>query len=256
MLVDVAHAVVGIRGKVCRKCGEWKPIEAYSKKLNGTQPVCRVCDVKRVTASYDPDKRREYNRAYRAANKEAIAVQGKEYRDANKDRIREREHAFYMNHRDEMLARDRAYRERNRDRIIEWAREYREANREKIRESDRAAYPLRKEQIAARLRAWRKTERGRDADRAKAHRRRAQKIASGTLVTTEDLSAIRAAQTDKRGRLICWRCRKPINGTPDLDHFIPLSRGGLHTPGNLHFMHARCNRSKHAKHPHDLGMLI
>jgi 5-methylcytosine-specific restriction endonuclease McrA len=88
------------------------------------------------------------------------------------------------------------------------------------------------------------------------HRRRARKLATGGTFTTADLDAIRAAQTDKRGRLICWRCGKPIKGTPELDHWIPIARGGRNDAGNLHYMHATCNRNKGAKLPTEIGRLI
>lgn len=79
--------------------------------------------------------------------------------------------------------------------------------------------------------------------------------AEGTY-SAGDLAAIRAAQTDKCGRLICWRCGKPIKGTPHLDHWIPLAKGGANEAGNLHYMHGRCNQSKGAKHPTEIGRLL
>lgn len=78
----------------------------------------------------------------------------------------------------------------------------------------------------------------------------------GKRISGKDVADIRKSQTDKKGRLICWRCRSPITDKPELDHFIPLAKGGSNVPGNLHFMHYDCNRSKRAIHPHDLGMLI
>lgn len=75
-------------------------------------------------------------------------------------------------------------------------------------------------------------------------------------VTADELWAIRAAQTDKRGQLICWKCGKPITDTPHLDHWYPVIRGGTSDAGNLHYMHAKCNLSKGAKHPTEIGRLI
>jgi 5-methylcytosine-specific restriction endonuclease McrA len=86
--------------------------------------------------------------------------------------------------------------------------------------------------------------------------RRHQLISNGGSFTADDLVAIRAAQTDKKGRLICWRCGKPIKGTPELDHWIPIAKGGRNDAGNLHYMHRTCNRSKHAKMPTEIGRLI
>jgi hypothetical protein len=93
------------------------------------------------------------------------------------------------------------------------------------------------------------------SDHGKHNRRARRRHASGTI-TKADIDAIRASQTDKRGRLICWRCNKPITGTPHLDHWIPLALGGTNGPGNLHYMHGLCNMSKGAKHPTEIGRLI
>jgi hypothetical protein len=109
----------------------------------------------------------------------------------------------------------------------------------------------------ANTRAYQLTDAGKMSRRASNHNRRARKqITGGTRTAADDLSAIRAAQTDKKGRLICWRCNKPIKETPHLDHWIPLDKGGSNDPGNLHYMHATCNLTKSAKHPFELGVLL
>jgi hypothetical protein len=134
---------------------------------------------------------------------------------------------------------------RDPEKVRAYARAYREANRDHVREYQRE-YD----------RAYLKTEKGRAVQKAKEQRRRAKERGIDADCSAADLVAIRQAQTDKRGRLICWRCRKPITDTPHLDHFIPFDKGGHHTAGNLHYMHAECNLNKSNKHPHELGMLI
>jgi 5-methylcytosine-specific restriction endonuclease McrA len=101
------------------------------------------------------------------------------------------------------------------------------------------------------------------------HKRRAKLRGNGGTYTAADLAAIRAAQTDKRGRLICWKCNTPIIGddppphlpngvrlSPHLDHWIPLDKGGTNDAGNLHYMHGLCNLEKGAKTPTEIGRLI
>jgi hypothetical protein len=102
----------------------------------------------------------------------------------------------------------------------------------------------------------------------RAERRARVMNAEGTY-TPDDLKAIRAAQTDRRGRLICWACEYPIIGDeppphrpngarlpPHLDHWIPLRHGGRNDAGNLHYMHGVCNLSKSDKMPAELGRLL
>ena len=60
-----------------------------------------------------------------------------------------------------------------------------------------------------------------------------------------------------RGHPACWICGEPIDYTiptphPDsyeLDHKIPLNRGGEHTLTNAAASHRRCNRAK-SDRPH------
>jgi 5-methylcytosine-specific restriction endonuclease McrA len=49
--------------------------------------------------------------------------------------------------------------------------------------------------------------------------------------------------------MICHLCKLPIMTRADLqmDHVIPLARGGSHTYGNIRPSHGLCNRRKHAK---------
>ena len=85
----------------------------------------------------------------------------------------------------------------------------------------------------------------------------------------EDLDAIRKAQTDRHGRLICWACGYPIVGNepppifPDaahlpshVDHWVPLKHDGSNDAGNLHIMHGICNLKKGSKHPMEIGRLL
>jgi 5-methylcytosine-specific restriction endonuclease McrA len=137
------------------------------------------------------------------------------------------------------LARQRLYRKNNRESDLANARRRRSENIEKARERDRlfeARHPER-----ARIRN---------------HRRRARKMAAGGTFTKEDVAKIKAGQTDKRGRLICWYCGNPIKGTYHIDHFIPLAIGGTNDPGNLRLACPKCNHQKYAKHPIELGRLI
>lgn len=43
---------------------------------------------------------------------------------------------------------------------------------------------------------------------------------------------------------ICGICKKLVDGPYDIDHIVPLSRGGAHTQANLQLTHPFCNRSK------------
>lgn len=44
----------------------------------------------------------------------------------------------------------------------------------------------------------------------------------------------------------CYLCRQQIGADFEIDHIIPLSRGGTHTEENLALTHSRCNNRKAA----------
>ena len=64
--------------------------------------------------------------------------------------------------------------------------------------------------------------------------------------TVEDVNPVDIYEHDD---WICQICGKPVkqgvNGKhplqPSLDHIIPLSKGGTHTPDNLRCTHLKCN---------------
>jgi len=68
--------------------------------------------------------------------------------------------------------------------------------------------------------------------------------------TASDIEAIRIAQGNR-----CYICGKTLKKY-HIDHFIPIAKGGTNDPGNLRLACPKCNRRKHSKHPHDLGILI
>jgi 5-methylcytosine-specific restriction endonuclease McrA len=221
--------------KRCRKCGEIKPSGAFNNdksKKDGLASYCKSCNTEATRARRlaNPERERQLRHARLAADPDGIRKlqreRMREWRAANPERQRENDRSRYA-----------ANPERERERRRVWI----EANKEHALELEREA--TRKRRLA-----------NPDKFRAKEQRRRTLK-ANGTY-TASDLADIRAAQTDKRGRLICWRCGKPIKGTPDLDHWIPLDKSGLNSAGNLHYMHARCNRSKGTKLPAEIGRLI
>ena len=72
------------------------------------------------------DCRLKYNKAYREANRDKIRERKKVYYETNRDKIK----AYYETNRDKA----KAYYEANKDRILEQRKAYREANRDKIRE--------------------------------------------------------------------------------------------------------------------------
>lgn len=80
--------------------------------------------------------------------------------------------------------------------------------------------------------------RTRDAKRARA--------GDGTRAAFDD-----ATKRDlyRRQSGLCPCCGKPIESAPsgEVDHMVPLARGGAHHPKNFILAHRKCNKEKHNK---------
>jgi hypothetical protein len=73
-----------------------------------------------------------YNKAYKAANKDRLAVTTKAYKAANKDEIAAYQKAYKEANREEIAVKNKAYREANREEMAVKGKAYREANREEM----------------------------------------------------------------------------------------------------------------------------
>jgi 5-methylcytosine-specific restriction endonuclease McrA len=201
---------------------------------------------------------REYQKAYRERNREALAARARERYQAN---------------REERIAKQKAYTEANRDAVLAYKQEWWARNREAQTERKRQRWAEQRDVIADRRRAEyeqqpgpqkarsreyyhankhrlraataRRVRRWAEANKHKRNegfaRRRAAKKA--TQVERIDFAAV---LRDSGG--VCGICRKPLDlfGT-EFDHIIPLARGGTHTRENIQVSHAYCNRSKGAR---------
>jgi formylmethanofuran dehydrogenase subunit E len=147
------------------------------------------------------------------------------------------------------------YRETHREHSREYGRQHYADNRERIKQyvnEWQTANPDRRKEYC---RTWRRNNPEKQV--IAAHARRTRKRDATGSYTQSDLREIRAAQTDKRGRLRCWWCGEPIAVTPHLDHKIALSRGGTNGPENLCYSCGPCNQSKFTKTPAEYaGRLI
>ncbi len=88
-------------------------------------------------------------------------------------------------------------------------------------------------------------------NRARAMKYLARRKRAGADYTGDDIRMQMKMQTDSKGRLICWWCDKPIEGKYQVDHRIPLDKGGSNSARNIVIVHIKCNLSKGAKLPHE-----
>lgn len=112
----------------------------------------------------------------------------------------------------------------------------------KIKSSD----PVYQEKNKLRVAEWKKLnpEKARLNKRVYQSRRRKRIASSPISYTVKDVEIQYKAQNCR-----CWWCLKPLNGKYDIDHVIPLSRGGTNDPRNIVLACEFCNSSKHNKLP-------
>src|SRR5258706_1183763 len=149
------------------------------------------------------------------SNKTGIVISGAQNKKAyNKE--------YHLLKRDEILERHRQYRQQNADRIREYGRRHYWENRD---------YYL---QHASQY--------------MKAHPEKAiSYVAKRRMLSYHngEYEVIDRNKVFERDQGVCWICELPISDKWELDHKIPLSRGGHHTYTNVAASHRslHCNKA-------------
>lgn len=218
--------------KRCAKCGETKPLEAFSKlskSKDGRYSYCRACLSINAAErrAVKGDEIRAHAKARYAQNSEQMRAYQAAYRDRNPEKT--------AKHRQQSAAWYRT----NQRRAYERARALIKAHPERAAIYDRRHYDRHVQESRAGVDRYRRANliRYREA----AARRRARERAART--ETLDYRAIW-----DRDNGICHICHQPVDRA-DLhyDHVIPLSKGGPHTYENIKVSHSTCNLRKSAK---------
>jgi 5-methylcytosine-specific restriction endonuclease McrA len=222
-------------GKVCNKCGEWKPVSEfnlYRKKGktvgDGLQYWCKDCRNadRRAKRAANPERYRQKSRAYMASRREQSNEYQRAWRAANIAKVK---------------ASLQAYREANREKVAASARIRRNANIEHNRAIGRKSYANNREKRIAYNRTYFKAHPGLHAAKIRA-RRNLKYQAEGSHNETEWV-ALKAQYN-----YTCLRCgRREPEITLTRDHVIPLTRGGSDWISNIQPLCHQCNSSKNAK---------
>jgi 5-methylcytosine-specific restriction endonuclease McrA len=148
---------------------------------------------------------------------------------------------YRQNNREEIAIKNKIWVEENRGSLNKKHREYAKKNPDKVTIWSQRYYQKNKIKHAEYVRKWRQDHPF--ETRLMGHNRRTKM--RGRIIK-EDIS-----NWESR---ICGICNLSIDGKFDIDHIIPISRGGLHKTSNLQLAHIFCNRSKHNKLPTELSL--
>ena len=215
--------------KVCSRCKESKPIEAFNKRMqssDGFNPRCRSCTTEYAKKHYEKHKEkiRESAREYNAKNNEEIKKRRSEHRAKNKEKIREYAKKHYEKHKEKA----KEYRTKNREKIAEAQRKWRQANVEKIQTD---------------YREWAKNNN--DKTRTNNALRRAARIQRTPCWLTEDDKVL-----IQRKYTLASRKTESTGERWVVDHILPLQGklvSGLHVPANLRVIKYITNARKSNK---------
>lgn len=216
--------------KQCYKCKLIQTKDSFNKdkrSKDGLQQKCKSCE--KQYRILNKDRLLAYGNNYYLENKEAILISQKTYYQKNKDLIAEKTKIYAS--RQEVIDRKRKYQ-----------KEYMEINKDKILESKRRLYHKHRAKEAERKKRYHQTEKGKMARKNSKHKRRA--IEKNGSVTSNQILQL------QKNYKTCYWCGESLSGKKvHIDHYVPLSKGGLHTISNLVISCEKCNLSKSAKDP-------
>jgi 5-methylcytosine-specific restriction endonuclease McrA len=202
----------------CSACGECKNETDFHrapwKARNGRAYKCKPC----VTA---------YNRREWQTRRSAVAAKSAAYYRANAGKIKQRAREYEEANKAAVRERSKQYKRKRKLIDTAWKEKLRRQARERVRRPE----------VAAKIKAALGTDRARLLNRLKTARYLARKKSVGGTVTITEWEAIEAGQDGR-----CAHCGRHVK--LEMDHVIPLSKGGPNVKENIQGLCRPCNASK------------
>lgn len=197
--------------KTCKGCEQIQPISNFHKardNSDGLRNSCKACTKAKDKARYQ----------------------------ANSEEQKQRALKYYHDHKEERAVKSAEWYRLNKDEIAERRKARRLQNIWHYKKLERKSYERNADNRRAFGREWSKANP--DKTRAKNQRRRARLLEAKTFaITAKEIKALYESK--------CLFCES--TNRIDIDHAIPLSRGGSHGIGNLIPLCDNCNSTKYNK---------
>lgn len=241
-----------IQLKTCKKCGLEKLLSEFHKKpsnKDGLRNSCKECRKAEKRDYYlaNRDKVLEKCKEYESSNREKVNARKRKYLEANKSKVYAYHKKYRYKHPEKMREirnsiKAKEYRKKwisnNRSKSVGYSKKWRENNKDK-----RLSYlKANEEKFSAYQKEWKK-----DHPEARTRwnqKRRARKNATHIPYTDQELICILEAQNFQCANPCC---NKDLNiFAKEIDHVVPLSKGGHDAIGNLQWLCKSCNRRKHS----------
>ena len=206
--------------KTCSKCGKMKSFSEFRKDArakSGLRADCKICESAR-------------KRRYSQEHKEKIAIQGRKYRQRYAEERAEKAKKYRQKHKKEIAAKKKEY-----DRSP------------KAKATSKKYYQAHRKERLEQQKKYLQSPEGKVAHTKARHTRRAQK--EGVLYEIFDPQDV-----FERDGWRCQHCHKKVQWLgkspnhllyPNLDHIVPLSKGGEHTKRNTQLLCRECNAKKY-----------
>jgi len=188
--------------------------------------ICKKCNAEcdGKWRQSNPDKVKEYKRKYNQSHGEQIKESHAKWLAANLEQVRKRN-----------AERGAKYSGRYCERLKKWYI----ANKERLNEKSTKYYETHIEHLRSKARQWAKENP--EKRKIQRHTRRTKKSQAGGSFTSDDIKAMLKRQKGK-----CIVCKVKIVNNYQIDHIIPISKGGSSNPSNLQLLCPRCNLSKNS----------
>ena len=228
----IVYDADGVAGKICNKCGEWKPVTEFSRQTtnlkkggDGYYYTCKKCHnaSRRAHLAQIRDDFNARRREYYRRNCARMIAAVRAYREANPEKVKDTQRTYYERNREH---RKQAQRVRN-------ARQ-RATQGQRVRAYHRAYYRELKLFEHTKLRRW---------QRKHELLRRSRKNQAEGSHTEAEWEALK--DNYNYTCLRCSKCEPEITLTRD--HIIPLSQGGSDWITNLQPLCPTCNSIKNDK---------
>lgn len=206
--------------KVCKQCGEDKPLDQFRPNKKWLRCECRNCEranVRKHHAKYraerTPEQKKadaQYQSRYKKQQRQKLTDWEREWRKQNKERANDRGKRYYEAHKAERSHYHAERYERKREHILMQARMY------------RARKPSKRAEINA---------------------RRSALLARSVVNDFTDQQWQELLETFNKH---CAYCLEPSDDLTR-EHLIPITRGGNNTASNIVPACRSCNSRKHTK---------
>lgn len=234
-----------IEKKVCAKCKLSKPkttefFGRFKRTKDGFRWECKEC--RKIETERNKVDKKEYDKKYRAdnresyyekqkikynKNKESYAEQSKEYRLKNLTEIKKKKKEYYFNNKEKINEKNKLYYINNKEKVMLQVSRYYQANKDIIKELNKKWCRENPEQVRELSR------------RGKIKRRLFEKNVEINFSINDWEKCKREFNNE------CAYCG--CDGSLEREHFVPLSKGGEYTKNNIVTACRSCNSSKGTK---------